>query len=101
MRSSTISFSEGLISVCVDLDGFHLALAGERDGYQPAARRPFDLELVELGLHRLHLGLELGGLLHQAEEISHLSSLLCRSRASINRETGRQSSSSSGRSSPP
>ena len=32
----------------------------------------FDLDVVELGLQSLHLGLELGGLFHQAKEIRHV-----------------------------
>src|SRR5262245_25300733 len=78
----------------VDLDGLHLALSGEFDADQAAARGALHLELVELGLHRLHLGLELSGLFHQAQEISHCSILL---RRAPDRLQEPASSSSSGR----
>src|SRR5262245_53995457 len=81
----------------IDLDAFHLALAGEFDGDEAAARRALDLDLVELGLHRLHLGLEFSGLLHQSQEIRHRS-LLLRRPAQLNSSTQRSSSASSGRS---
>src|SRR5262245_21854726 len=78
----------------VDLDGLHLALSGELDADEAAARGALHLELVELGLHRFHLGLELSGLLHQAQEISHCSVLL---RRASDRLSSRHQSSSSGR----
>jgi hypothetical protein len=34
--------------------------------------------VVKLGLHRLHLGFELGGLFHQAHEICHFLPLIMR-----------------------
>ena len=37
-------------------DRFELALGGEPHRHHAAAGRAFDLDLVELGLHRLHLG---------------------------------------------
>src|SRR5262249_27870553 len=60
----------------VDLHRLHLALAGEFDADEAAAGRAFDFEPFKLRLHRFHLRLELGGLLHQAEKIRHGCSLL-------------------------
>ena len=66
-----MSFWSGLSSDSSMLRAAHFALAGKLHGQQPAAGRAFDLDAVELGLHRLHLRFEFGGLFHQAEKISH------------------------------
>ena len=52
-----------------------VALGGQRHRHEPAAGDALDRDLVELGLHLLHLRLKLGRLLHQAEKVSHRSSL--------------------------
>src|ERR1700675_4476859 len=57
----------------VDLDPPHLALAGKAHADKPATRDALDLQLVELCLHGFHLGLELSRLLHQAEEVCHVT----------------------------
>ena len=93
MRSSTISFSEGFISVSSILTAF-ISPFPESLTAEAAARGALHLELVELGLHRFHLGLELSGLLHQAQEISHCFVLL---RRAPDRLQWRHQSSSSGR----
>ena len=55
----------------VEAHALPLACGRQRDGHEPAAGGAFDLDAVELGLHRLHFGLEFRGLLHQAHEIRH------------------------------
>src|SRR6266852_6697550 len=57
------------------LNALHLALAGKPDSDDPSARHALDFNHVELSLHGFHLGLELSRLLHQAEEICHVTSL--------------------------
>src|SRR5690349_18763002 len=57
----------------VDLDTLHLAFRREFHKHEPRARNTLDLDLVELRLHSLHLGFELGRLFHQAEKICHFT----------------------------
>ena len=61
----------------VDLDALEVAFGGDRYRDHAAAGRAFDLDLVEFGLHGLHLGLQLRGLLHQAQEVRHRSISFC------------------------
>ena len=70
-----IFFSSGLMQGIVDLEALHLTFAGKSHADEPGAGDTLDLKLIELGLHGLHLRLELGRLLHQPEESlpSHLS----------------------------
>ena len=97
MRSSTISFSDGLMSESSIVTPFHLALAGELDGDEPAARGALDLDLVELGLHRLHLGLEFGACFIRPRKsaIAHLLPRVCATTAKpqARRSGGRSASS--------
>src|SRR5262245_12445319 len=60
----------------VDRRAFHLALGGQLDHDETAARLAFDLDLVELGLHLLHFRLQLRRLFHQAHEIRHVVSIV-------------------------
>src|SRR3954453_7461596 len=55
----------------VDPDRLDFHLRGHAHADQPAARDALDLDLAEFFLHRLHLRLQLRGLLHHAEKISH------------------------------
>ena len=71
-----ISFSLGLDQLLVDAHALHVALGGQRDRHHAAARGALDRDLVELGLHLLHLRLQLRRLLHQPEEISHRSPVI-------------------------
>src|SRR3954447_711360 len=58
----------------VDLDSLHLTLGAELDHDHAAAGRALDFDAVELGLHLLHLRLQLRSLLHHAQKIGHYSS---------------------------
>jgi hypothetical protein len=48
-----------------------IALSGQLDGHQAAARCPLDFKLFELSLHGFHFRFEFGGLFYQAKKISH------------------------------
>src|SRR3954464_13625188 len=58
----------------VNLDAFHFALGAELNRDHAAAGGPFDSDAFELGLHLLHLRLQLCSLLHHAQKIGHQSS---------------------------
>src|SRR5260221_10343874 len=62
----------GLHQRRIDLDRLDFHLRRHAHGNQPAAGNALDIDIAELFLHRLHLGLQLRRLLHHAEKISHL-----------------------------
>ncbi len=55
----------------IDLDALHFHLRGHAHRDQASAGDALDLDIAELLLHLLHLGLQLRCLLHHAEKISH------------------------------
>src|ERR1700675_1075513 len=67
----------GLHQRRIDLHRLHFHLRGHAHGHQSAAGNALDLDIAELFLHRLHLGLQLRRLLHHAEKISHRIFLAC------------------------
>ena len=71
IKSSSMLFSDGCKQAFVDVDADDPALGGGADLHQPAARRPLDLDLVEILLRRLHLGLDVLGHLHDFFEARH------------------------------
>ncbi len=79
IRSSRISFSAGLSSessICTPLSS---PLPVSFTVTRPPPAVPSTSLALELGLHRLHLRFEFGGLLHQAQEIGHRTPRLNRS----------------------
>jgi hypothetical protein len=55
----------------IDPHTLHFHLRGHPHRHHAAAGNALDLDIAEFFLHLLHLGLQLGGLLHHAEKISH------------------------------
>src|SRR6266481_3693152 len=66
----------GLHQRRIDLHRLDFHLGRHAHGDEPAAGNALDLDIAELFLHRLHLGLQLRRLFHHAEKISHSCVLL-------------------------
>src|SRR6202140_1408354 len=67
----------GLHQRRIDLHRLHFHLRGHAHGNQSPPGNALDLDVAELFLHCLHLGLQLRRLLHHAEKISHRIFLAC------------------------